>query len=63
MELTERQLRALKSLGEISAGKQTFLNVIDADELASLGLAERFGKGQFVLTSSGVQLLSSITED
>ncbi|MDF3023697.1 MAG: hypothetical protein K0R10_1058 [Alphaproteobacteria bacterium] len=56
-QLSETEWRALRALGRISAGMATFLNVIDADALVRLGLAERYGKGQFTLTDAGRDLL------
>lgn len=58
MQLTESEWRALRALGDISAGNTTFLNVVDADVLVLKGLAERFGLGQFVLTDQGRDLLA-----
>lgn len=54
--LTARELTALLALKKISDGQVTFLNVLDADMLVRKGLAERFGKGQFVLTERGLEL-------
>ncbi len=58
MQLTEPEWRALRSLGKISDGTTTFLNVVDADGLVMKGLAERFGIGQFILTDQGRVLLA-----
>jgi len=52
-DLTEAQLRALHALGRMSNGMAAFLNIIDADQLVSLGFAEKIGKGQFILTEKG----------
>lgn len=54
---------ALLALGKLSEGKEAFLNVIDADELVELGLADRFGKGQFVLTEQGREHLKRVVDE
>jgi len=56
-ELTSQERRALEALSRITAGDTTFLNVVDGDALVRKGLAELFGKGQFVLTDQGHQAL------
>lgn len=53
LNLNTKQQKALLALGQISEGNEVFLNVLDADELVILGLADLFGKGQFVLTDNG----------
>lgn len=55
--LTERELLALLALKKITSGEVTFLNILDADILVSKGLADRFGKGQFILTDRGYEAL------
>jgi hypothetical protein len=55
--LTEREHKALLALAKISSGQQTFLNVLDADMLVRKGLADIFGKGQYVLTEQGSALI------
>jgi len=60
LKLTEREARALFSLARISCGEQAFLNVLDADDLVKKGLAEIFGKGQYVLTDAGEALLAKL---
>ena len=57
MKLSSDQLRAIRALERITMGEECFLNISDADQLVELGLADRFGKGQFVLTEAGRQLL------
>jgi hypothetical protein len=58
--LTKSNCYTLRTLGRISRGEETFLNVIDADKLVEIGLAERFGKGQYVLTAKGEETLSHL---
>ena len=62
-ELTIREKNALLALGKISAGQQAFLNVIDADILVKKGLAERFGKSQFMLTDRGRALIGILQRE
>lgn len=57
MQLSEREQRALQALEKISAGQLVFLNIPDADVLVAKGLAELFGKGQYVLTEKGRMVL------
>lgn len=59
-ELTAPERRALLALEKLTAGEETFLNVIDADALVRKGLAELFGKGQFILTDQGYRLLDTL---
>lgn len=59
-DLSPRELAALVALQKISAGESCFLNVLDADLLVRKGLAEMFGKGQFILTDEGHDLLKKI---
>ncbi len=54
---------ALLALGKLSEGKAAFLNVTDADELVKMGLADRFGKGQFVLTDQGRERLKRVIDE
>ena len=56
----DRELLALLALKRISGGEITFLNVLDADILVRKGLADRYGKGQFVLTDAGYALLKNL---
>lgn len=58
--LSQRELLALLALKKISGGGTAFLNVLDADLLVNKGLAERFGKGQFVLTEEGSALIKKL---
>jgi len=60
--LTKSNCYTLRTLGRICRGEVTFLNVIEADKLVELGLAERFGKGQYVLTARGEDVLETITD-
>lgn len=55
--LTESELRALRALARLSEGEAAFLNIPDADRLVELGLADRYGTGQFVLTDAGREFL------
>jgi len=57
LALTEREKNALLALAKITSGQQTFLNVLDADLLVAKGLADLFGKGQYVLTDDGRDFL------
>lgn len=59
-QLTKDEVRALLALKSISEGKDAFLNVIDGDNLVRKGLAELFGKGQFVLTAEGEEALKKL---
>lgn len=60
MDITAAELRALLALGKLSRGQDAFLNVIDADLLVDRKLAERIGKGQFILTEEGLALLARL---
>lgn len=55
--LSRENRAALLALGRISEGYASFLNVIDADELVRLGLADRYGAGQYTLTRTGEETL------
>ncbi len=61
-DLSPRELAALLIIKKISLGEIHFLNVLDADLLVERGLAERFGKGQFILSDQGRELLKQIGE-
>ena len=63
MELSKPNINALLALGRITEGKESFLNVLDADELVRLGLANRYGKGQYTLTLSGEEILKKLIQD
>ena len=61
MDLTHAELRALLALGRISNGESNvFLNVLDADLLVTKKLAERIGKGQYILTDEGHAMIAGI---
>ncbi|HWR53954.1 MAG TPA: hypothetical protein VN428_22775 [Bryobacteraceae bacterium] len=60
LQLTAVEKAALLALGKISAGERAFLNVIDADSLVHMGLAESFGMSQFALTEQGRSLLDKL---
>lgn len=61
MQLNDREQRALLALGKISAGQVAFLNIPDADILVRKGLAELFGKGQYILTEKGRAILAAVS--
>jgi len=63
LSLTERERKALLALARISSGQQTFLSVLDADLLVAKGLADLFGKGQYVLTDEGRAFLSGLNPE
>lgn len=63
MELTKANIYALLALGRIIEGKQSFLNVLDADDLVRLGLAHRYGQGQYTLTELGEGTLKKLIVD
>jgi len=60
VELTKQNCYALLALGRITGGEESFLNVLDADDLVRLGLADRYGKGQFALTQKGHEALTRL---
>ena len=60
MDLTHAELRALLALGRLSAGEKVFLNVLDADLLVTKKLAERIGKGQYILTDEGHAMIAGL---
>lgn len=59
-ELSLRLQAALLALGRLSSGCQAFLDVLDGDALVRLGLADLYGKGQFVLTVKGEEMLDRL---
>jgi hypothetical protein len=63
VELTKANIYALLGLGRIAEGKQSFLNVLDADDLVRLGLANRYGSGQYTLTELGEDTLKKVIAD
>lgn len=60
MDLTHAELSALLALGRISDGHKAFLNVLDADLLVTKKLAERIGKGQYILTDEGHAMIAGL---
>ncbi|MEZ0260087.1 MAG: hypothetical protein ACAH80_03715 [Alphaproteobacteria bacterium] len=61
MDLTQAELRALLALGRISNGEENiFLNILDADRLVTKKLAERIGKGQYILTDEGHAMIAGL---
>jgi hypothetical protein len=63
VELSKANTYALLALGRITEGKDSFLNVLDADDLVRLGLAYRYGKGQYILTQIGEDTLKKVIAD
>lgn len=61
--ITSQDLKALLALQKICSGEECFLNVIDGDRLVKNGFAEIYGKGQFVLTARGLEILKTIKID
>jgi hypothetical protein len=61
IQLTERERAALLALHRITNGEQAFINVPDADLLVRKGLADLYGKGQYVLTAKGESFLKNWT--
>jgi hypothetical protein len=63
VELTKANIYALLALGRITQGQDSFLNVLDADDLVRLGFANRYGKGQYTLTEVGEVFLKKVIAD